>query len=91
MTDSEVIVPMVKQNKICMIDLKRKKANSLPHLFMTDVSVQVEIDAFLQTKLICIRENGGSKNNTFRLTYYHYPLPHSYPKDNKHKASVFEA
>ena len=55
MTDSEVIIPLVKENKICIIDLKNKKVNYLPHLFMIDVSVQVEIDAFIETKLVCIR------------------------------------
>jgi len=55
MTDSEVIVPLVKENTICVVDLKRKKVGYLPHLFMTIVSVQVEIDAFVRSGLVCIR------------------------------------
>jgi hypothetical protein len=90
MTDSEVMVLEVPLNRVFIVDLNTHQIRYYKyHYFQIDVPCQVEVETFLATNLVCIRENGAVNDNRFKLTYYRYPFEEE--KSPKQLVSTFES
>jgi hypothetical protein len=92
MTQSEVMVPLVKKNEIFILDLNTHQVRYYKyHYFFIGVQAQVTIETFLESGLICIRENGSFGDHRLKLTYYRHPLPLHKAKEGRNIVSVFES
>lgn len=63
-----------RKDRMVVLNLDTDKEFYLDHYFQTEESDQSFIDVFAESQSVVIRENGRYNNNTFKLTYYHYPL-----------------
>lgn len=89
--DREVIVLNVPESKIDIINLEKRSSFSLNHDYLFDDVAQMRIETFAETKLFCVRENGGHNDHRMRLTYYSYdginpdakPMAQWQSKDNE--------
>lgn len=80
LTDRQCCVLETRKNRMVVLDLDTDKEFYLDHEFKTEEADQSFIDVFPDSQSVVIRENGRYNNNTFKLTYYHYPLtPDSKP------------
>lgn len=71
---------------ITILDLETHKFKRIKHYFFNEESDQSEIFTFAETRYLCIKEVGRYNDNSFKLSYYQYPL-----KEDDKPFNVFDA
>lgn len=74
LSESEVMVLETRKNNILVWNLINDTTTNILFPFKVPGSDQSQIFVFPETKLVCIQENGRYKDNTFKLSYFKYPL-----------------
>lgn len=62
----------VEHNELSIFDLTNHNIKHYRHKFSTKVSVQVNLEYFIDSHLLCIREHEDC--NRLKLSYFTYPF-----------------
>lgn len=86
LNDREVMVLETRKNNLLIWNLENHTQINVPFHFKAEETDQSCIHIFPETNLVCIQENGRYNNNTFRLTYFNYPI-----KEDSEPYHVFDS
>jgi hypothetical protein len=71
-SEKEVIVLNVPDSKIEILNLQTHDIIKLNHDYLFDDVAQMTIETFSETRLFCVKEQGGHNDHKMQLTYYNY-------------------
>lgn len=67
-----MIVLNVPESKIDVLNLETHEILDVDHQYLFEDVAQMTIETFSETRMFCVKEQGGYNDHRLRLTYYAY-------------------